>query len=115
MRERVEQSTQKAEEATTKESLRKLRQPDVDPTDTPKRKIPAPLRVIWQPIGWILRHIIPRYFKSAYHELRLTTWPNRKQSRQLTIAVVLFAVVFGVFVWVLDYGLDKVFKELFVK
>lgn len=80
-----------------------------------RRKIFAPFRAIWRPIKWIARHLIPRYFRSAAHELRLTTWPSRKQSRQLTLAVVIFAVVFGVFVYVLDLGLDKLFKELFVK
>jgi preprotein translocase SecE subunit len=61
------------------------------------------------------RHLIPRYFRSAFHELRLTTWPTRKQSRQLTLAVVIFSVVFGIFVSLLDYGLDKLFKEILVK
>jgi preprotein translocase SecE subunit len=79
------------------------------------RKIFAPFRAIWRPIRWLARHLIPRYFRSAAHELRLTTWPSRKQSRQLTLAVVIFAVVFGVFVYVLDLGLDKLFKEIFVK
>jgi preprotein translocase SecE subunit len=91
-------------------------------TDKPKRKIFAPfravrtvLKAIWRPIRWLGRHFIPRYFRSAFHELRLTTWPTRKQSRQLTLAVVIFSVVFGIFVSLLDYGLDKLFKEILVK
>jgi preprotein translocase SecE subunit len=79
------------------------------------RKIFAPFRFVWQPIAWLGRHLIPRYFRSAFHELRLTTWPSRKQSRQLTTAVVIFAVIFGAFVSLLDYGLDKLFKEIIVK
>jgi preprotein translocase SecE subunit len=114
VRERVEQTSQKAEADSTS-SRRKLRKPKAERAAQPKRKIFAPLRAIWRPTRWVLRHIVPGYFKSAFHELRLTTWPNRKQSRQLTIAVVMFAVIFGIFVSVLDYGLNKVFKELFVK
>jgi preprotein translocase SecE subunit len=114
VRERVEQTTQKAEADSTPKR-RKLRTPMAERVAKPKRQVFAPLRAIWRPIRWILRHIIPGYFKSAFHELRLTTWPNRKQSRQLTTAVVLFAVIFGIFVSLLDYGLNKVFKELFVK
>jgi len=47
--------------------------------------------------------------------LRQVTWPNRKESRQLTLAVILFAVIFGAMVTVLDYGLDKVFKQVLLK
>lgn len=111
MRARLEQNTQK-EKA----------KPDKLKADKPKRKIFAPfrvikriLKVIWRPIRWLGRHIIPKYFRSAFHELRLTTWPTRKQSRQLTIAVVIFSVIFGTFVSLLDYGLDKLFKEILVK
>ncbi|HUC87892.1 MAG TPA: preprotein translocase subunit SecE [Candidatus Binatia bacterium] len=87
----------------------------VKPEGKKRHKIFAPFRVIWRPIRWLARYLIPRYFRTAAHELRLTTWPSRKQSRQLTLAVVIFAVVFGVFVYVLDLGLDKLFKEIFVK
>jgi preprotein translocase SecE subunit len=47
-------------------------------------------------------------------ELRQVTWPDRKQSRQLTLAVVMFATVFGIVVAILDYGLDKAFKKVFL-
>lgn len=111
MRARLESTAQK-ESAKTAEVT----------TDKPKRKVFAPFRVvrtlliaIWRPIRWLGRHLIPRYFRSAFHELRLTTWPTRKQSRQLTLAVVIFSVVFGIFVSLLDYGLDKLFKEILVK
>jgi preprotein translocase SecE subunit len=114
VRERAEQSAQKtaAENANPKRSIRKSRSDEDVATKTKKS---GPLRTIFSPLTWILSHIIPRYFKTAYAELRLTTWPNRKQSRQLTTAVVLFAIIFGIFVSVLDYGLNKLFKELFVK
>jgi preprotein translocase SecE subunit len=117
MRDLAQKTTLKAEknEADSKKSRRKLRKPKAERAERPKRKVFAPFRFIWRPVAWIGRHIIPGYFKSAFKELRLTVWPNRRQSRQLTTAVVLFAVVFGTFVFVLDYGLDKVFKELFVK
>jgi preprotein translocase SecE subunit len=111
MRARLEQNTQK-EKA----------KPKILKADKPKRKIFAPFRLIkrilkfiWRPFRWLGRHLIPKYFRSAFHELRLTTWPTRKQSRQLTVAVVIFSVIFGIFVSLLDYGLDKLFKEILVK
>lgn len=56
------------------------------------------------------RHFIPRFFRESWQELRLVTWPNRKETTKLTLAVVIFAVVFGSLVWAVDYGLDKLFK-----
>ena len=110
MRERADKATQELE--AKQKSDRQLSLPKAD---KPKRKLPTPVRIVWRPIAWVGRHIIPGYFKSAFRELRQTTWPSRKQSRQLTMAVVIFAVVFGAFVSILDYGLDKLFKEVFAK
>ncbi|HET9173688.1 MAG TPA: preprotein translocase subunit SecE [Candidatus Saccharimonadales bacterium] len=67
-------------------------------------------------VGRIISRIFfLRYFRNSWRELRLVTWPNRKQSRQLTFAVIVFAVVFGAFVSALDYGLDKLFKQVLIK
>lgn len=70
-------------------------------------------------IGKILRFLgrilLPRYFRNSWRELRLVTWPNRTQTRQLTFAVLLFAVVFGALVALVDYGLDKLFKQVLLK
>ncbi|HKR81879.1 MAG TPA: preprotein translocase subunit SecE [Candidatus Saccharimonadales bacterium] len=63
-------------------------------------------------IGYIL---VPPYFRNSWRELRMTTWPTLKQSRQLTTAVMLFAIVFGVLVAGADYGLDKLFKQVLIK
>lgn len=64
----------------------------------------------------IIGHIlVPRYFRNSWKELRGVTWLKFKQSRQLTVAVMIFAVIFGVVVAFLDYGLDKVFKQVLVK
>ena len=61
------------------------------------------------------RILVPRYFRNSWKELRQVTWPTGKQSRQLTLAVIMFAVIFGVLVALLDYGLDKVFKQVLIK
>jgi preprotein translocase SecE subunit len=61
------------------------------------------------------RILLPRYFRNSWKELRQVTWPTFKQSRQLTGAVILFAVIFGVVVALLDFGLDKVFKQVLLK
>lgn len=70
------------------------------------------LRPILNPLAAVGRRIVPSYFRTSWRELRMVTWPNFKQTRQLTSAVILFALVFGIIVAVFDYGLDRLFKEV---
>lgn len=68
-----------------------------------------------QPFTFIGRILYPKFLRNAFAELRLVTWPNRKTSRQLTFAVLAFALVFGVVVAGVDYALDKLFKLILLK
>jgi preprotein translocase SecE subunit len=43
------------------------------------------------------------------------TWPTWRESRRLTGAVILFSVIFGGLIAIVDYGLDKLFKQLLLK
>jgi len=61
------------------------------------------------------RSIIPKYFKESWAELKLVTWPDRKTTVKLTIAVITFAVVFGLAIAIIDYGLDKIFRYLILE
>jgi preprotein translocase SecE subunit len=70
---------------------------------------------LWKPLKFVGHYIVPPYFRNSWRELKLVTWPNRKQSRQLTFAVIMFSVVLGVFVALLDLGFGKLFKEVIVK
>lgn len=64
-----------------------------------------------KPVGRVLYKIFGiGYFTSSFKELKQVTWPNRKQTRQLTTAVIIFAVIFGLLIAGVDYGLDKLFK-----
>ncbi len=65
--------------------------------------------------GWFRVNIFPGYFVSSWKELRLVTWPNRKETRQLTTAVILFAIAVGVVVALIDVLLDKIFKKVILK
>jgi preprotein translocase SecE subunit len=67
---------------------------------------------IFRIIGKIL---FPEYFRSSWRELKLVKWPNWKQSRQLTFAVLVFAIIFGITVAIVDYGLDKLFRDILLK
>jgi preprotein translocase SecE subunit len=57
----------------------------------------------------------PTYFRNSWKELRQVTWPGRKESWQLTLAVIIFAIIFGAIIAAVDYGLDKLFKQVLLK
>ncbi len=69
----------------------------------------------WKPIHILGLIIVPRYFRNSWKELRLVVWPSRRESWRLTSAVLIFAVIFGVMIAIVDYGLDKVFKKIILK
>jgi preprotein translocase subunit SecE len=66
-------------------------------------------------VGRFLRRrvrFMPKFVREAWAEIRLVTWPNRKDTFRLTMAVFIFAVIFASIVGLLDFGLDKLFKEV---
>lgn len=60
-------------------------------------------------IGKIL---LPTYFRNSWREIKLVTWPDRRTSIRLTLAVLAFAIVFGALVATLDFGLSNLFKVI---
>lgn len=112
-----------------------------DITEKPKRAarvgriVARPLGTVFGPAGRFLRRLfqvqpfksvaklcywlglvlVPVYVRRSWKELKLVTWPTWKQSRQLTFAVLAFAVVFGGAVAGVDWGLDKLFKQILLK
>ncbi len=59
--------------------------------------------------------ILPRYLRNSWVELKQVTWPNFKLSRQLTFAVIVFAIFIGASVTGLDSELSKIFKVILLK
>lgn len=55
------------------------------------------------------------FIRSSWKELKQVTWPSAREGRRLTTAVIIFSVVFGALIAIVDYGLDKLFKQLLVK
>jgi preprotein translocase SecE subunit len=68
-----------------------------------------------QPFKLIGKIIFPIYLRNSWRELKLVTWPTKKQSRKLTFAVLVFAVIFGATIALVDFGLDKLFKQILLK
>jgi preprotein translocase SecE subunit len=73
------------------------------------------LKPFKKPLRLIGKVLIPVYFRNSWKELKLVTWPSFKQSIRLTYAVLIFAVIFGVSVAIIDYGLDVLFKKILLK
>jgi preprotein translocase SecE subunit len=64
-------------------------------------------------IGRFLKKVLlVNYFISAWREVRQVSWPNRKETAKLTFAVFIFAIGFGIFIAIIDFGLDKLFREV---
>ncbi|MBX4201521.1 preprotein translocase subunit SecE [Candidatus Saccharibacteria bacterium] len=66
-------------------------------------------------LGRGLYWITPKYFINSWHEVRKVVWPSRKETWRLTLAVFIFAIVFGALVAIVDKGLDTLFKDLVLK
>jgi preprotein translocase SecE subunit len=63
----------------------------------------------------VLRWIVPNYFINAWREVRLVTWPTRRETWRLTLAVFIFAIIFGALVSGVDKVLDIIFKKVILK
>jgi preprotein translocase subunit SecE len=101
--------------------------------DTPKKRGPIrrffsmfskPLRPVGRFFRWLSHYRVMRiigyiivwpYIRNSFKELKAVTWPTKRESRRLTLAVIVFAIVFGVLIAVVDYGLDKIFKRILLK
>jgi preprotein translocase SecE subunit len=117
VRERVEAARVKAEEPSPKpvkkvagrlaSPFKKLRLRD----RRVFKLLAKPFRLIKKGLSWL----VPRYFVNSWRELRQVQWPNRRETRRLTLAVFIFAIVFGALVAGVDKGLDELFKKVILK
>lgn len=58
------------------------------------------------------RKITPSYFSNSWKELRKVQWPNFKNTWKLVFAVFVFAIGLGIAISLLDFGLEKIFKQI---
>jgi preprotein translocase SecE subunit len=58
------------------------------------------------------RKATPSYFVNAVGELKQVSWPGRRETWKLVFAVFVFAISIGVFIAILDFGLEKLFREV---
>jgi len=58
------------------------------------------------------RSLAPRYVRNSWQEIKKVTWPGFKTTWKLVFAVFVFALVVGGFIAALDWGLEKLFREV---
>ncbi len=71
-----------------------------------------PVKKVSRGIAFILW---PKFLRGAWGELRQVTWPGRRETWKLTLAVFIFALSFGSLIALADYGLDKLFRSVILK
>lgn len=134
----------RAPSESVRERAVKAQEAAADPTPSKKRLVfrgfTWPLRFIWRILAWIAHHpplkqighglrwfftrrpmkfigkiLGIRYIISSFNEVKLVTWPTFSQSMKMTRAVIIFSAIFGCLIAGVDYGLDKVFKQIILK
>lgn len=118
VRERAEKETAKREKPTKRSrlkskiyrplsTLRRVGAKEYNPVKVPEKKGVKHLnkRV----------RIVPKFVREAWVELKQVTWPTKKEAARLTLAVIVFAVFFSIFIQLLDVVFNKIVKEIFLK
>ncbi len=50
------------------------------------------------------------FFKGSRLELRKVIWPEKKETMQITLVVVVMVILVAVYMWVIDWGLHKIVR-----
>jgi preprotein translocase subunit SecE len=53
------------------------------------------------------------FLSEVRNELKRVTWPNGKEVYATTVVVILVSVFFGLYLFVLDYGLNNLVQWIF--
>ena len=61
--------------------------------------------------GWWNRSRV--FLVEVRNELKRVTWPSKKEVYAVTIVVILFSIVLGTFLWIVDLILDRAVFSLF--
>lgn len=52
------------------------------------------------------------FYHDVMAELRKVTWPEHKQVRQATVAIIIFVLLFALVIWLLDIVLGGILVKL---
>ena len=54
-----------------------------------------------------------RFLSEVRNEMGRVTWPSRKEVYATTLVVILFSVAMGLYLWIVDLGLDAVVRWVY--
>lgn len=81
----------------------------------PQNKLTTTLGIIFRPVKKVLKWLAPTYFVNSWREVRQVTWPTRRETWRLTLAVFIFSIIFGLAAYGVDSLLDFIFKRTVLK
>jgi preprotein translocase SecE subunit len=55
---------------------------------------------------------IPAFYQAVMVEMRKVTWPEIPDVRRATVAIIIFVLLLGLFIYVLDVALQGLFANL---
>ena len=55
-----------------------------------------------------------QFVRETISELRKVVWPSRQEATRLTLLVIAISVVVGIFLGLVDLGLNQVYTRFFV-
>lgn len=116
-REQAEMAREQAEKPKSKR-LRKAATKVTSPLKKarlPRNKATKPIYRVGSVVKKVLRKLVPSYFVNSWREVRQVSWPTRKETWRLTLAVFIFSVIFGLAVYGVDKVLDLIFKKVILK
>jgi len=53
------------------------------------------------------------FLSEVRNELKRVTWPTRREVYATTIVVILVSLFFGLYLWLLDIGMDRIVRWIF--
>ena len=73
---------------------------DVVPPSAPENKAAAAVRGI------------PSFYQAVMAEMRKVTWPDVPDVRRATIAIIVFVLLLGLFIWLMDIVLSQLLVKI---
>lgn len=100
-------SSAKADVKTEKAVTKTNRGNDNKKTKTPKVKSNRKPFILFRPF-----YAIGRYIRDSWRELMKVQWPNRRATWKMTLGVIMFCVIVGIFVLICDWVSQWLMKEV---
>lgn len=118
VRERADKSTKKANNQPRTRKLASAAVKQGGRVTTALKKEYVPFKTGESKAGKFLgkrSRLTPMYFIDSFKELKKVTWPTKRTAAKLTLAVFLFSFGLSALVKAIDYGFDRLFKEVILK